>query len=590
MMKNTAIALIALLGFIGAADAGPRLTTAPIKWFDADDRDIPEPAEIVENQVWDIADHTFFFQVGKLLDLGWTARRVGNILNIAPPRQADDVNALDEVPNSSWYTNRHFLYPMTVEELKEGPGFARPDDSGPWEIVAGKFEGGTAGFTIKDAAGAYFLLKFDSEGNNEMGSAAEVIATKALHAAGYNVPRNSVVYFDPALLVIGPKAKVPTADGGKRPMVEADMQAILDNIIPQADGRLRCVASKFLSGALVGIFNYHGRRKDDANDRVDHEHRRELRGLRVIGSWMNDADRRAANTLDIHVEGADGGRYVKHYLIDMGSALGSNNLMPHMPKYGNEYVWDPRTILLSIVSLGFYRKGWEEPLPMEFPEIGYFENETFRADGWVPTYPNPAFERCTNRDGYWGAKIVMSYTDEDIAAMVSMGQYSNPAAARELTRLLGERRDMIGRHWFARVNPLDHFSVQGGALGFTDLAVEGGLEKADESSYRFQLLDGEGKAVESEKVLASGDLEAVGIDMIAAGASEELHRTVSVKGRPRSTRTLFLPLPEGLEREEFHGYEIRTRRSRGKWSKQTRVYFYKWEDGRQQLVRVEREE
>jgi hypothetical protein len=590
MMKRFCIvACIALLTASGA-DAEPRLTTAPIKWFDADDRDIPEPAEIEENQVWDIADHTFFFQLGKLLDLGWTARRVGNILNIAPPRQADDINALDEVPNSSWYTNRHFLHPMTIEELKEGPGFARPDDSGPWEIVAGKFEGGTAGFTIKDAAGAYFLLKFDSEGNNEMGSAAEVIATKGLHAAGYNVPRNSVVYFDPDLLVIGPKAKVPTADGGKRPMVEADMQAILDNIIPQPDGRLRCVASKFLSGALVGIFNYHGRRKDDANDRVDHEHRRELRGLRVIGSWMNDADRRAANTLDIHVEAADGRRYVKHYLIDMGSAFGSNNLMPHMPKYGNEYVWDPRTIFLSIVSLGFYRKGWEEPLPMEFPEIGYFENETFRADGWVPTYPNPAFERCTNRDGYWGAKIVMSFTDEDIAAMVSMGGYANPAAGKELTRLLSERRDMIGRHWFARVNPLDHFSVREGALGFTDLAVEGGLESADETSYRFQLLDGEGERVGGERVLASGDLETVGIDLIAVGASKELHRTVSVKGRPRSTRKLFLPLPEELERERFHGYEIRTRRGSGKWSKSTRVYFHRWEDGRQQLVRVEREE
>jgi len=65
---------------------------------------------------------------------------------------------------------------------------------------------------------------------------------------------------------------------------------------------------------------------------------------------------------------------------------------------------------------------------------------------------------------------------------------------------------------------------------------------------------------------------------------------VSVKGRPRSTRKLFLPLPEGLERERFHGYEIRTQRGSGQWSKSTRVFFYKWEDGRQQLVRVERVE
>ena len=589
-MKRFFTIFLILLIVPASSGAKPLLTTAPIKWFDADSRTIPEPQEIEENQVWDIADHTLFFQVGKLLDLGWTARRIGNILNIAPPRQADNVNALDEVPGSSWYTNRHFLYPMTIGELQKGPGYARPDDSGPWEIVAGKFEGGTAGFTIKDAAGNRFLLKFDSEGNNEMGSAAEVIATKILHAAGYNVPRNSVVYFDPERLQIGPKAKVPVAGGGKRPMTEADMQSILDNIIPQADGRLRCVASKFLSGKPVGVFNYHGRRRDDANDRVDHEHRRELRGLRVISSWMNDADRRAANTLDMYVTEEGGQSFIKHYIIDMGSAFGSNNLMPHLPKYGNEYVWDPRTILLSLVSLGFYRKAWEEPLPMDYPSIGYFENETFRPEKWVPTYPNPAFERCTNLDGYWGAKILMSFTDEDVAAMVSMGKYSNPGAAEELTRLLSERRDMITRHWFARINPLDYFSIHDTALGFSDLAVEGRLESPTETSYQFQLLDEDGEQVGEKQVLGSGDLENAGVDLVPADASERMHRAASVKGRPRATSKLFLPLPEGLEAERFHGYEIRTRRGDEKWSKRARVFFYKWEDDSHQLVRVEREE
>ena len=547
--------LVAALLLPSLVAAGPPLEKGPIKWFDADNKTIAEPKEIVENQVWDIADHTFFYQVGKVLDLGWTARRLGNILNIAPPRQADNVNALDEVPNSSWYTNRHFWQPMSLAQLDQGPGRAVPDPGGTWEIVAGKFEGGTAGFTIKDAAGQYFLLKFDSEGNNEMGSSAEVIATKILHAAGYNVPQNSVVYFDPKRLVIGPKAKVPTADGGKRPMTEADMQGILDNIIPQDNGQLRCVASKFLAGKPVGIFDYHGRRRDDANDRVDHQHRRELRGLRVIGSWMNDADRRAANTLDMYVEEEDGRRYVRHYLIDMGSAFGSNNLMPHLPKYGNEYVWDPRTIFLSIVSLGFYRKGWEEPLPMQYPSIGYFENKTFRAGRWVPTYPNPAFERCTNRDGYWGAKIVMNFSDEQIKTMVDAGKLSNPGAAAELTRLIAERRDMIGRYWFARVNPLDRFEVEGNQLRFEDLAVKGGLEQAAAAEYRYQRLDHKGGKQGQSQVLKGST--SIGLD-------------------------------SGLDDGQFHGYEIRTRRGGG-WSKYTRVYFYA-EDGRFHIARIERQE
>ena len=35
--------------------------------------------------------------------------------------------------------------------------------------------------------------------------------------------------------------------------------------------------------------------------------------------------------------------------------------MPHLPKYGNEYVGDPRSITRSLVSLGFYKEPWEDP-------------------------------------------------------------------------------------------------------------------------------------------------------------------------------------------------------------------------------------
>ncbi|MBI2952275.1 hypothetical protein HYY27_09275 [bacterium] len=446
---------------------------------------------------------------------------------------------------------------MSVEELAQGPGLALPDTSGPWVIVAGKFEGGTAGFTIQDPLGVRFLLKFDSKGNDEMASSSEVIATKILHAAGYNVPRNSVVTFHPSILRVGPKATVP-ARGGKRPMTEADLREILSHITVRPDGRVRCVASEFLKGVPVGVFDYHGRRRDDPNDRVDHEHRRELRGLRVISSWMNDADRRAANTLNMYVTDERGRGYIRHYLIDMGSCFGSNNLMPHPPKYGNEYVWDPRTVGLSLFALGLYKKAWEDPLPMKYPSLGYFENETFRPGRWAPTYPNPAFERCTNRDGYWGAKIVTSFSDEDIAAMVRTGHLSDPGAEAELTRLLIERRDMIGRHWFGRTNPLDRFSADERGIRFEDLTVQGRLASASGTTYLYRLLNAQGKAAGPERELRGETL---------------------------------IPVEPGLPPKQFYGYEVRTLRAgQTAWSRYTRVYFYVPEPGRYQIVRVEREE
>ena len=557
MGSRQAAALALALSLPGAAAAAPNLTTAPVKWFDADNKPVPEPAEAQANEVWDFIDKSSFYQVGKLLDLGWTARRIGDLLGVAGPRQADNVNALDEVPNSSWFTNRHFLHPMTLEELAAGPGFAEPDDSGPWEVVAGTFEGVTAGFTIRDASKRYFLLKFDSRGNDEMGSGAEAVVTKVLHAAGYNVPRNSVLYFDPGQLRIGPEARVPDGDGGKRPMTPEDLRKILARVTPQADGTLRCLASRFLEGKPVGVFNYNGRRRDDPNDRVDHEHRRELRGLRVIGSWLNDTDLRAANTLDMYVTGQDGRGCVRHYLVDMGSALGSGGSRPHQPRHGNEYMVDPGAILRSLLSLGFYVKKWEEPLPMTYASLGYFENETFRPGRWVPDYPNPAFERCTNRDGYWGAKIVMAFGDDDIRAMVERGRYSDPGAADELTRLLAERRDMIGRYWFERVNPLDRFEVEEGRLRFADLAVEGGLAPRASRQWRYAVVDADGDEV----------------------------------GEPRRLAETVIPVGEEARPGRFFGYLLQSRNGeRASWSKKTTVFVYKHEDGRPQLVRIDREE
>ena len=550
--------IVALVTCIAVAvDADDRsLSTAPIKWFDPDNRSIPKPKEIEENLIWDIVDHTFFYQMGKVLDLGWSARRVGNMLNVAPRRQADNINVLDEVPNSSWYTNRHFMRRMDASALAQGPGHAQPDTSGSWEVISGKFEGLAPGFTVRDAKGAIYFLKFDPKGYDGLATAAEVVSTKILYAAGYHVPRNSVVFFFPEWLTIGSEAQVSDEEGGRRPMTEADLQDVLDSIQKQADGRVRCMASALLPGVPVGVFDFHGRRKDDPNDRVLHEHRRELRGLRAISSWINDVDRRAANTLNLLVTDEQGRQYIKHYLIDMGATLGSSTVRPRMPKTGNEYFVDVRYITRSILSLGLYRKAWEEARPMPFRSVGYLESDVFSPGRWSPNYPNPAFQQCTNRDGYWGAKIVMAFGDGDLKAIVKAGQLPDKKAEEHLVQLLKERRDKVGNYWFRRANPLDRFWVNSRGLHFEDLAIAGRLATATETRYAYRFVNGDGKA-------------------------RGVARQLDTQGP--------IPIPTDLPEGQYCGIEIRTLRP-GWADKSVRIYFYVWKIGRYQIVRVEREE
>ncbi len=488
---------ITLFACIMSCSSTRQFNLAPIKTFDPDNATIPSPQESEEFQIWDGTQMITIYQVEKALNLNLALREIGKPFQLSKNRQADNVNALDEVPNSSWFTNRHFHNRMSLEALAQGSNITDgPDKNGKWTITRGKFEGGTPGFTIKDSKGDYYLVKLDAPKYQEMGSSAEVITTKILYACGYNVPQNTAESINPDIFEIGETANV-LEWGKKRKMTEQDLEEMLKNTPRDENGKIRVLASKYVSGKPVGVWHFRGTRSDDPNDRVDHEHRRELRGLRVIGSWFNDADRRSANTLAVYTE-ENGQKFIKHFIIDMGSTLGSNNKFPHSPKYGYEYLFDPRTIGKSIVSLGLYVKPWEfeqRHINPKYPSVGYFESEMFDPGKWVPTFPNPAFEKCTRRDAYWGAKMVMSFTDEEIRAIVETANLSNPEAKEFLIRTMIERRNKVGRYWFARMNPLDKFRIENHngnvSLVFNDLAVDGNLSSANESKYLYNIFHNE---------------------------------------------------------------------------------------------------
>ena len=92
-----------------------------------------------------------------------------------------------------------------------------------------------------------------------------------------------------------------------------------------------------MPGTVVGQFMFTGRRSDDPNDVFPHERRRELRGLRVFSAWLNHDDARAINSIDTYVE-EEGRRYIRHYLQDFGSNLGSGSTSAQQPRGGYEYL------------------------------------------------------------------------------------------------------------------------------------------------------------------------------------------------------------------------------------------------------------
>ncbi|MFU8859287.1 MAG: hypothetical protein ACNA8K_02585 [Cyclonatronaceae bacterium] len=472
-------------------------TTGQVKTVDPDTLAIEQPPKNESFLYWDRIDNTVFQQVRKPLDLNNGVRLTGRVLGLSGKKQADNVNHLDEVPESSWYNYRHYYKPMSVDQIARGPNTISPDTAGYWSIFSAKLEGANPGFFIKDASGNRYLIKFDGINYPELTTSAEVIGTKIFYAAGYNVPESAIVYFDPEKVRINEGVMVEEA-GKERPMTMKDYRKIVEGRPLDDHGKIRALASKFVDGVPVGQWEFKGTRKDNPNDRVDHEHRREIRGMRVISSWLNDTDRRDANTMAVYTAN----RYIKHYVQDFGNTLGANGGVIHEPIYGQAYLVDPRYMVLHTLTLGVFVNNWETVDAEKFiphPSVGYFRAETFQPGRWVPVHPLPAYENMTLRDAFWGAKQVMSFSDDEIRAIVKTGMLSSTRAEEYLTDVLIKRRDMIGRYWFSRINPLDKFTIDSDGdtlyLSFTDLGIEGKLFKAADTRYEYAVWEEGGRRI-----------------------------------------------------------------------------------------------
>lgn len=427
-------------------------------WVDPDMRSIPPVAEFDLSNSYEFVHETF----------GETAKSHGRALN---------VNTLDEVPDSSWFTNRLGREDMSIEDVVRGPDRVDGPAPGMWHVTGRPDSGITPKFTVRDARGDTYLIKLDPERFPELPSSVEVISTKIFHAIGYHVPEDFIVTFDLSRLDVAPGAKIRTASGGRRTIQMSDVARWLEGTPRTPDGTIRALASRYVPGKVVGQFRYTGTRPDDPNDIYPHERRRELRGLRVFAAWLNHDDARSINSIDAYVE--DNGRhYIRHYLQDFGSTLGSGSTSRQQPRGGYEYLIEGDKILKGLFTFGLWTRDWTKARYPDNPSLGNVEADYFEPWKWKTEYPQPAFDEMDAADAFWAARIASRFTDQMIRGIVEAGRLSDPEAARFLTDVIIRRRDKVVAYWISRTNPLDNFELrQNGAatmLVFDNAAIRVG--------------------------------------------------------------------------------------------------------------------
>ena len=83
-------------------------------------------------------------------------------LSLPDKRRARGVNALDEVPDSTWFTNRIGVRDMSPEEIARGPcEDDGPEPHKPWTVHSTKAGGTEVGYIVTDARGVKYGLGFD---------------------------------------------------------------------------------------------------------------------------------------------------------------------------------------------------------------------------------------------------------------------------------------------------------------------------------------------------------------------------------------------------------------------------------------------
>ncbi|HEX2339574.1 MAG TPA: hypothetical protein VHI98_03765, partial [Vicinamibacterales bacterium] len=329
------------------------------------------------------------------------------------------------------------------------------------------------GFRMADPSGQTYQIEVDPPSNPELASGVEIIGTAFYHAIGYHVVEVHPAEIDRAALVISEQAMIrDPLNGRRRRLKKYDLDNVFEQAARLSNGRYRVLVSRFAPGTPLGNFRYYRTRPDDPNDIVPHEHRRELRGARVFGAWLNHDDSRGINSLDM-LETADGRGWIKHYMFDFGSILGSSTIAAQVHRAGNEYIFEERPGWLALITFGLYTRPW---MHINYPDVpssvGRLESEAFDPLKWKPEYPNSAFVNMRADDAFWAARIVARFTDDMIHGIVEKAQYSDPKATEYITKVLIARRDKVTAAWLNQVCPVvDPVLAADGGLTFTNAAV-----------------------------------------------------------------------------------------------------------------------
>lgn len=438
-----------------------RFADAPPAEAVADDRAIPTPRRV--DPVPEVR-----------LSEAYIRRPLIDVLDPTRVRTGGDVNALDEVPRSSWYRGLR-LTPDTDNDTADPP-------SPPYTVVLATPANRRGALLVVDARGRYFEVWRDPPDRPEMATAAGAAASRLLWALGYYTP---AVWVD----------QLDWRDFSVNREEHRDAIRALFASGPPDRARCRVALTRWPIGIDLGPTSAFDARPDDRNDRVPHPDRRTLRALSVLFAWLG-MDKLGTSVLRDAYVGAPGEGHVVHYIADTGGAFGADAVV--RPEDSSEDDAG-RDVWVTLGTFGLYRPA-RRLTQRRWTAIGEYDEHL--PPGIFRT--GPPFEpmdRLLPGDAYWAAKRIASVPPPAIEEAIHAAKISDPSARARLVSVLAARGRVLVARAFAGVTPCEverttpEGKGQSAALVLRDEAVARGFAQAETTRYRTTLLDERGVRV-----------------------------------------------------------------------------------------------
>ncbi len=472
-MMRLAISLLLLAAachLVGCAAKPYRFADKPVVW------------KIPDKQACEIPNTTRYIRMDYYYKV-LVRRPTTQSLTVKPTSRSQDVNALDHIPESSWYTPRLGYREVTAEELATGPRQIGPPQP-PLRVVRAKYLGSNPGFIIADSRDRLYLVKFDPPAFSGIETTTAQIVNRLFWGFGYNVPEDYLYYLDVDDLDIDPTADIDYDD----------LHLVLNRVAPPSDGIYRTTMSLLLDGIYLGPIPDTGTRKDDPNDLLPHESRRILRALKVFGAFTNQTDIRIDNSLDVYV-GQPGLGHVRHYLLDFGEAFGGHGASHDRLWDGFAHIFSFSQLFGNLFKFGLMIDNWEHLTYTPWQSVGAFEADRFDPATWKETYPYEPIRQSQADDDYWAAKIVASLTPEHLERLIADADYPEPGAAEYMLATLLKRQRKIIDYYFHQVTPVEFLSVDKGRISFSNHYQATLALDSLKTTYQIKTYNGDGRAI-----------------------------------------------------------------------------------------------